>query len=112
MKVEFYRHNIRAEEKEKVAECLDGIFLTTGMQVAEFEEKFTNYLDLKHTVGLTSCTAALHLSFIALGIESGDEVITTPMTFIATATTIIHAGAKPVFVDVEKDTEKMEKHHY
>lgn len=104
MKVEFYKHNIGEEEKKKVLECLDGIFLTTGSYVAEFEEQFATYLDLKYAVGLNSCTAALHLSLLALGIGKGDEVITTPMTFIATATAIMHTGAKPVFVDVEPDT--------
>lgn len=104
MKIEFYKHNIGEEEKKKVLECLDGIFLTTGSYVAEFEEKFTNYLSLKYAVGLNSCTAALHLSLLALRIGEGDEVITTPMTFIATATAIMHTGARPIFVDVEKDT--------
>lgn len=104
MKVEFYKHNIGEEEKKKVLECLDGIFLTTGSYVAEFEEQFASYLNLKYAVGLSSCTAALHLSLLALGIGKGDEVITTPMTFIATATAIMHTGAKPVFVDVEADT--------
>ena len=104
MKVEFYKHNLGKDEKQKVLECLDGIFLTTGAYVKEFEENFAEYLDLKYAVGLTSCTAALHLSLLALGIGPGDEVITTPMTFIATATSIIHTGATPVFVDVEPDT--------
>lgn len=101
MKVEFYRHNIGGKEKSKVLECLDGIFLTTGSYVKKFEEKFASYLRLNHCVGLNSCTAALHLSLLALGIGPGDEVITTPMTFIATATAIMHTGAKPVFVDVD-----------
>lgn len=104
MRIEFHKHNIGDEEKKKVLECLDGIFLTTGAYVAEFEEKFAQYLNLKYAVGLNSCTAALHLSLLALGIGSGDEVITTPMTFIATSTAIMHTGANPVFVDVEKET--------
>jgi dTDP-4-amino-4,6-dideoxygalactose transaminase len=101
LKVEFYRHNLGEDEKNKVLECLDGIFLTTGPYVDEFEKKFAEYLRIKHAVALTSCTGAIHLSLLALGIGPGDEVITTPMTFIATATTIIHTGATPVFVDVE-----------
>lgn len=104
MKIEFYKHNLGQEEKDKVIECLNGIFLTTGSYVSEFEDIFAQYLDLQYAVGLTSCTAALHLSLLAAGIGEGDEVITTPMTFIATATAILHTGAKPVFVDVERDT--------
>ncbi len=104
MKIEFYKHSIGKEEKQKVLECLDSIFLTTGSYVSEFENKFAGYLGLKYAVGLTSCTAALHLSLLAAGIGPGDEVITTPMTFIATVTAIIHTGAKPIFVDVEKET--------
>lgn len=104
MKIEFFKHNLGEEEKQKVIECLNGIFLTTGTYVSEFENKFADYLNLRYAVGLTSCTAALHLSLLALGIGKNDEVITTPMTFIATATAIMHTGAKPVFVDVEKDT--------
>jgi len=104
LKVEFYKHNIGQQEKQKVLECLNGIFITTGSYVKEFEQKFAAYLNLDYSVGLTSCTAALHLSLLALGIGTGDEVITTPMTFIATATAIMHTGAKPVFVDVEPTT--------
>jgi len=104
MRIEFYKHSIEKEEKKKVLECLNGIFLTTGAYVAEFEDKFARYLRLKHSVGLNSCTAALHLSLLALDVGYGDEVITTPMTFIATAIAIMHTGAKPVFVDVEEST--------
>lgn len=100
MKVEFYKHNLGHEEKKSVLECLDGIFLTAGSYVKKFEHEFAGYLELKYVVGLTSCTAALHLSLLALGIGEGDEVITTPMTFIATATAIMHVGATPIFVDV------------
>ncbi len=104
MKVEFFKHGLGRDEKEKILECLDGIFLTTGSYVSEFETNFARYTGLDYAVGLTSCTAALHLSLLAMGIGSGDEVITTPMTFIATATAVIHTGAHPVFVDVEPHT--------
>ncbi len=110
VKVEFYKHNIGEEEKRKVIECLNGIFITTGSYVKEFEQQFAEYMDLGYSVGLTSCTAALHLSLLALGIGPGDEVITTPMTFIATATSIIHAGATPVFVDVDPKTGLLDPH--
>jgi dTDP-4-amino-4,6-dideoxygalactose transaminase len=104
MKVEFYRHNIGEEEIKKVSDVLNSLFLTTGDVVREFEERFASYLGCGHAIGLTSCTAALHLSFVVYDIGPGDEVITTPMTFIATATSVLQAGAVPVFVDVEPDT--------
>ena len=108
MKVEFFRHNLEEADIQNVAKVLRSTFLTTGPVTAEFEKKFSAYIGLKHTVGLNSCTAALHLALLGLGIGPGDEVITTPMTFIATATAIIHTGAKPVFVDVEAHTGLMD----
>lgn len=104
MKVEFYRHNLNEKDTLKVREVLRSTFLTTGPATREFEGTFSKYVGLPHVVGLNSCTAAIHLSLLALGIGPKDQVITTPMTFIATATAIMHAGAEPVFVDVEKDT--------
>lgn len=103
-KIEFFQHSIDERDIERVNGVLRSIFLTTGKEVDEFEQKLSDYIGVKYTVGLTSCTAALHLSFIALGIGRGDEVITTPMSFCATANAILHAGAKPVFVDVEEET--------
>jgi dTDP-4-amino-4,6-dideoxygalactose transaminase len=103
-KIEFFRHSIDREDRARVGRVLRSIFLTTGKEVEEFEEKFSRYTGLNYTAGLTSCTAALHLSLVALGIGPGDEVITTPMSFCATANAILHAGAKPVFVDVDEET--------
>ncbi len=103
-KIEFFRHCIDERDIERVNRVLRSIFLTTGEEVEEFEKKFSGHIGLSSTVGLTSCTAALHLSLIALGIGTGDEVITTPMSFCATANAILHAGAKPVFTDVEEET--------
>lgn len=102
--MEFYRHNIEHSDISKAAEVLQSIFLTTGQVVAEFEETFAAFTGLRHAVAVTSCTAALHLSLLANGIGQGDEVITTPMSFCATANAILHAGATPVFVDVEMET--------
>lgn len=87
-----------------MAAVLAGPILTTGETVACFESEFAAYFGRKYALGVTSCTGAMHMSLLALGVGHGDEVITTPMTFIATATAIIEAGAKPVFVDVEPDT--------
>lgn len=104
MKIEFFKHNIGDEDIERASNVLRSIFLTTGDVVAEFEKEFSDYLDIKKTVGVASCTAALHLSLLAWGISEGCEVITTPMSFCATSNAVIHAGAIPVFVDVEEDT--------
>ena len=104
MKVEFYKHSLTQEDIDNAVKVMNSLFLTTGETVSEFEGKLSRYLGCKHTVGVTSCTAAMQLSLLALGIGPGDELITTPMTFIATANAILHAGAMPVFVDVERDT--------
>jgi UDP-4-amino-4-deoxy-L-arabinose-oxoglutarate aminotransferase len=104
MKIEFYRHNIGNAEKERLIAALDSIFLTTGEEVYHFERQLSAYLGVPRSIGLMSCTAALQLALLAYGIGEGDEVITTPLTFIATANAILHAGAKPVFVDVEATT--------
>lgn len=104
MKVEFYKHSVGSTDIHNVADVLNSYILTTGQYVYDFEDKFSQYLGCKYTVGVSSCTAALHLSLLAYGIGEDDEVITTPMTFIATPNSILHAGAKPVFVDVELET--------
>lgn len=107
-KVDFFRHDLGQPELDAVAEVLSGPILTTGETVARFERRFADYLGRRHALGVTSCTGALHLSLLALGIGPGDEVITTPMTFIATATAILEAGARPVFVDVEPNTANLD----
>ena len=104
MKIEFYRHNIGSKEKESVIRTLDSVFLTSGEVVNKFEHDLARYVGAQYCVGLMSGTAALHLSLLALNVCRGDEVITTPMTFVATSTAIMHTGAKPVWVDVEEDT--------
>jgi len=104
MKIEFFKHNLGPEEKQSVNRVLDSVFLTSGQEVDEFERNLAQYVGADSCVGLMSCTAALHLSLLALGIGPGDEVITTPMTFVATSTAIMHCGGKPVWVDVEEDT--------
>ena len=108
MKVEFFRHGLSEKEIERVSEVLRSTFLTTGPVTARFEKEFSDFAGLPHVIGLNSCTAALHLSLLASGIGMGDEVITTPMTFIATVTAILHTGGRPVFVDVEPDTGLMD----
>lgn len=107
-KIEFFRHNIDEQDIARVEGVLKSLFLTTGEEVEEFERKFSEYTGAGRTVGLTSCTAALHLSLLAFGVGRGDEVITTPLSFCATANAVIHAGAKPVFIDVEPQTGNLD----
>lgn len=102
--IPFYRHDLGEPELRAFEEALRNPILTTGHIVEVFEERFAKYLEVKHALAVTSCTGAMHMALLALGVGDGDEVITTPMTFIATATAILEAGAKPVFVDVEADT--------
>ena len=91
------------EEIAAVAETIRSGWLTTGPRAAELERRFAEYVGAKHVLALSSGTAALHLSLLALGVGPGDEVITTPITWPATANVIVHAGALPVFADVRED---------
>jgi UDP-4-amino-4-deoxy-L-arabinose-oxoglutarate aminotransferase len=106
--VPFYRHHLGAAEKALVAEVIDSLFLTTGPKTAEVERSVAAYFGVDHCLGVMSATTALFLCLKAWGVGEGDEVITTPMTFIASSNTVLHAGAKPVFVDVEPDTGNMD----
>ena len=91
------------EEREAVDRVLQSGIIAQGPEVAKFEEEFAKMCGVKYAVATSNGTTAGHLVMIASGISPGDEVITTPFTFFATASVIIMAGAKPVFVDVEED---------
>jgi dTDP-4-amino-4,6-dideoxygalactose transaminase len=91
---------IGEEEIEAVAETLRSGWLTTGPRSATLEERFAAYADARHALAVSSGTAALHLALLALGVGPGDEVITSPITWPATANVVVHAGATPVFADV------------
>lgn len=106
--IPFYRHDLGRPELDAVARVLEGPILTTGAEVAEFERRFAALLGRRHALAVTSCTGALHMSLLGLGIGPGDEVVTTPMTFVATATAILEAGATPVFADVEPATGNLD----
>jgi len=95
---------IGEEEVQEVIDTLRSGLIATGPKTEQFEREFASYIGRKHAIGTDSCTNALHLGLLALGIRKGDEVITTPMTFVATANAIIYSGASPVFVDIEPDT--------
>jgi dTDP-4-amino-4,6-dideoxygalactose transaminase len=79
-------------------------WLGTSPKVTKFEEMVRDYVGAEYAMALNSCTAGLHLSMLVAGLEPGDEVITTPMTFCATVNTIIHAGATPMLVECDRDT--------
>ena len=102
--IPFSRPWIDDTEIEAVSQVLASKWISTGNRVREFERAFAEYLGVKHAIAVSSCTAALHLSLVVAGISSGDEVITTPYTFTATAEAIRYVGAKPVFVDIHSDT--------
>jgi dTDP-4-amino-4,6-dideoxygalactose transaminase len=93
---------IGEEEIAAVAETLRSGWLTSGPRVAELERRMAEYLEADHVLALASGTAALHLAIVALGVGPGDEVITTPITWPATANVIVHTGATPIFVDVRE----------
>lgn len=95
-------------EEKAVIEVLRSGWVTQGPRVAEFECKFAEYVGAPHAVAVSSCTTALHLALLASGIKPGDEVLCPSLSFIATANAIVHAGATPVFVDIDKSTYNMD----
>ncbi len=103
-KIEYFKHNLTAIDKEEVMRVLDSTFLTTGKVTQQFEIAFSQYLDVSFSVGTMSCTHALELCLKYFKIGLGDEVITTPLSYVATANAIESVGATPVFVDVEEST--------
>ena len=95
-------------EVAAVVDTLRGGWLTTGPKAKAFEQKFAEYVGSRHAIAVNSCTAAMHLALEAIGLESDDEVITTPMTFAATGEVIHYFGARPVFVDIDPVTMNMD----
>jgi dTDP-4-amino-4,6-dideoxygalactose transaminase len=98
------RPSLGTEEETAVIEALRSGWLTSGPQVATFERAFCDTVQAPYSVGVSSCTAALHLSLVAAGVKPGDEVITSPITWASTGNTLINMGVKVVFVDVEPTT--------
>ncbi len=96
----FAKPDVGPEELEAIREVLESGWVTTGPRSYEFERRFAARVGAKHAIAVNSCTAALHLALEALGLKAGDEVVTTPYTFAATAEVVVYFGAKPVFVDV------------
>jgi dTDP-4-amino-4,6-dideoxygalactose transaminase len=100
----FGRPSIGEEEIEAVVSVLRSGWIGTGPRANQFEARFAEYVGCRHAVAVASGTASLHLAMLAQGLAPGDEVLTTPLTFVATANAILHADAIPVFVDVDRDS--------
>lgn len=92
------------EEKKEIMDVLNSGWITTGPKVAQFEKDISKVVNAKYAVAVNSGTAALHCCTLAIDLKPGDEVITTPFTFLASANCIVYTGAKPILVDIKKDT--------
>ena len=97
--------DIGPEEERAVLEVLRRGWLTMGSETAAFEQEFAAFTGAKQAVAVTNCTAALHLSCLALGLQAGDEVIVPSLSFVATANAVRYTGATPVFADVTSETD-------
>jgi perosamine synthetase len=104
IKVPLFIPSLSSIDKKAVHDALNKNMLTDGPQLANFENKFANYVNSKYSVGVSNATSALFLSLKSLGIGKNDEVIVPDLTFVATANAVLQTGATPVIVDVEKDT--------
>lgn len=100
----FHKPWIGEEEKKELLDTLESGWLTKGPKTKAFEKQFAEFIGVPYAIATNSCTSALHLALVGIGIKPGDEIITTPITFAATVNVIEQCGAKPVFVDVEEDT--------
>lgn len=99
-----FKPNYGQEEIDAVTEVLKSGWIGLGPKTKQFEEEFAKYIGTRYAIGLNSATSALQLAIKALGIGDGDEIITTPMTFVSTNMAILYNGVKPVFCDIEADT--------
>jgi len=102
--IPYGKHYIDEDDIQSVVDVLRHGLLTQGPKISEFENKIANYVGVKYAVAVANGTAALHLACMALGLGKGDEVITSPNTFVATSNSILYVGAKPIFVDIDTQT--------
>jgi UDP-4-amino-4,6-dideoxy-N-acetyl-beta-L-altrosamine transaminase len=103
-KIPYGRQNITQEDIDVVIEALQSDFLTQGPTISEFESRFANYVDAKYAIAVTNGTAALHLSALALSVKPGDKVITSSLTFAASANCIKYCGGDVHFIDIDPNT--------
>ena len=102
--IPFHRYSFNHLEEEAVIQTLRSGWITRGPKVEAFEQALCEYTHANHALGLNSCTAGLHLALLSLDLQPGDEVITTPLTFVATVNMIVRCGAKPVLADIDPNT--------
>jgi UDP-4-amino-4,6-dideoxy-N-acetyl-beta-L-altrosamine transaminase len=102
--IPYGRQNITKEDIDAVVETLQADFLTQGPKVKEFEDKFASYVGAKYAVAVNNATAGLHLAVLTLGLNPGERVITTPITFAASANCVRYAGGEVWFVDIDQDS--------
>ena len=102
--ISYGRQNITQDDINAVVEVLKSDFLTQGPHVKQFEDAFASYIGCKYAVAVSNGTAALHLSAMALNVKDGDKVITTPITFAASANCVKFCGGDVVFADIDPDT--------
>lgn len=102
--IPYGKQTIEQDDIQAVVDVLKSDFLTTGPKIAEFEQTVADYVGAKYTVAISNGTSALHAACFAAGIEPGDEVITTPLTFAASANCVLYCGGTPVFADVDPKT--------
>jgi UDP-4-amino-4,6-dideoxy-N-acetyl-beta-L-altrosamine transaminase len=102
--IPYGRQNIQQDDLDAVSEVLQADFLTQGPKIQEFEEKFAAYVGAKYAVAVSNATAGLHISVLALGLQPGERVITTPITFAASANCVRYAGGEVWFADIDPDT--------
>ena len=102
--IPYGKQTIDQDDIQAVVDVLQSDFLTTGPKIAEFEQTVADYVGAKYAVAISNGTSALHAACFAAGIGPGDEVITTPLTFAASANCVLYCGGTPVFADVDPKT--------
>ena len=102
--IPYGRQDIQQDDIDAVIRVLNSDFLTQGPTVPKFEDTVKNYCSAEHAVAVNSATSALHISLLAIGIKSGDQVWTSPNTFVATANVALYCGATIDFVDIDPST--------
>lgn len=110
-KIPYGRQNITQTDIDSVVEVLKSDFLTQGPHIPEFEKAFAEYVGAKYAVAVSNGTAALHLNAMALGVKPGDKVITTPITFVASANCVRYCGGEVVFADIDPETYLLDVNH-